>query len=144
MASRTILTNAIHHVVAVNNFSNDVDYKMIFQQSARLVSRLLRTPQAVHYFLAIIHASPHLTELNIDLTGTESKGITSSEIYRLLDRQTTMWWIRHCAKSRELSPGVYARWTATVIHPHFLDPPVLGASSRRAPGSISTCASIEA
>jgi len=45
-------------MVSKEKFPDDVDYDAVFLQPARLASNLLVTRQAVHYFLAIIHAAP--------------------------------------------------------------------------------------
>jgi hypothetical protein len=48
----------------------DAVYATVFLQPARLVSHLLRTPQAVHYFLAMIHTVPHRSEFDKVPAGT--------------------------------------------------------------------------
>lgn len=45
-------------MVRKEKFSEDVEYDAVFLQPARLASHLLVTPQAVHYFLAIIRSAP--------------------------------------------------------------------------------------
>lgn len=59
MAHRATLRNAVHPVFAKERFPDDVDYDTVFLQPARLASRLLETPQAVHYFLAIMTSAPN-------------------------------------------------------------------------------------
>ena len=70
MAHSATLTNTIHPSVSKEKFTDDVDYDAVFLQPARLASNLLRSPQAVHYFMAMIDSAPHLSELTEDLTDT--------------------------------------------------------------------------
>jgi hypothetical protein len=70
MAYRAELTNAVHPMVSVDKFSKEVDYETVFLQPALLVTRLLGTPQAVHYFLALILDAPHQSELKTHPTST--------------------------------------------------------------------------
>ena len=69
MPERTALTNQVHSIVSRERFSDPLLYDIVFIRPARLVSHLLQTPQAVHYFLAIIHSAPHQSELEIDPAG---------------------------------------------------------------------------
>lgn len=62
MAHHAALGNPVHPMVAKEKFPDDVDYDTVFLQPARLASQLLQTPQAVHYFLAIMQSAPRRSE----------------------------------------------------------------------------------
>lgn len=62
MAHRAALRNPVHPMVSRKKFPDDVEYDAVFSQPARLASQLLQTPQAVHYFLAIMQLAPRRSE----------------------------------------------------------------------------------
>ena len=69
MSPGAALTNTVNPLVSREKFPDDVDYEAVFLQPARLVSHLLRTPQATHNFLAMIQTAPHRSELQQDPAG---------------------------------------------------------------------------
>ena len=79
MAHHAALGNPVHPMVAKEKFPDDVDYDTVFLQPARLASQLLQTPQAVHYFLAIMQAAPRRSEKG-------SKGSKMQHTYHELRR----------------------------------------------------------
>lgn len=79
MVYRAALGNPIHPMISKLKFEDDVEDDTVFSQPARLSSQLLQTPQAVHYFLAIMQAAPRRSEKG-------SKGSKMQHTYHELRR----------------------------------------------------------
>jgi hypothetical protein len=55
------LNNTVHPLLARDKFAKSVNYAKVFLQPARLATRMLATPQAEHYFLALTTQSKHVS-----------------------------------------------------------------------------------
>jgi hypothetical protein len=68
MADHVGLTGPVHPAFAKKRFFvlDGVDYDTVLLQSARLASALIRTPQAVHFFLGTLTTVPHVSALDKD------------------------------------------------------------------------------
>lgn len=58
-----LVNTEIHPMVSEDKFPAHIDYYEVFYEPVKLVSRLLNTPQAIQYFLAIITKSDHISDL---------------------------------------------------------------------------------
>ena len=93
------LANIVHPLLARDKFAKSVNYAKVFLQPARLASRMLTTPQAQHYFLALITKSKHVSSLRGAAKEVRRRVWSDKDIGKLedLDRQCVDTWLRRVA-----------------------------------------------
>lgn len=93
------LTNSVHPLLARDKFAKSVNYAKVFLQPARLASRMLATPQAQHYFLALITKSKHVSSLRGTAKDLRHRFWSDKDIDKLedLDRRCVDTWLRRIA-----------------------------------------------
>jgi hypothetical protein len=95
------LTNNVHPLLARDKFAKSVNYAKVFLQPARLATRMLATPQAEHYFLALITKSKHVSSLRGAAKDRRNRFWSDKDIGKLeeLDRQCVDTWLRKVAEA---------------------------------------------
>lgn len=93
------LTNSVHPLLARDKFAKSVNYVKVFLQPARLATRMLATPQAEHYFLALITNSKHVSTYRGTAKDLRHRFWSDKDIGKLedLDRQCVDTWLRKVA-----------------------------------------------
>jgi len=94
-----LLNNSVHPLLARDKFAKNVNYTKVFLQPARLATRMLATPQAEHYFLALITKSKHVSALQDAAKDIRHRFKSDKNIGELedLDRQCVETWLRRVA-----------------------------------------------
>jgi hypothetical protein len=89
------LENAVHPLLTRDKFAKHVNYAKVFLQPARLATRMLATPQAEHYFLALITNSKHRSRLRGPAKDLRHRYWSDKKIGELssLDRQCVRTWL---------------------------------------------------
>jgi hypothetical protein len=89
------LENAVHPLLTRDKFAKHVNYAKVFLQPAKLVTRMLATPQAEHYFLALITNSKHRSRLHGPAKDLRHRYWSDKKIGELssLDRQCVRTWL---------------------------------------------------
>ena len=95
------LSNSIHPLLTRDKFAKHVNYDKVFLQPARLATLLLATPQAEHYFLALITKSKHVSALRGAAKHFRHRFWSDKEIDKLeaLDRQCVGTWLLKAAQT---------------------------------------------
>lgn len=95
------LANSVHPLLARDKFAKSVNYAKVFLQPARLATRMLATPQAEHYFLALITKSKHVSSLRGAAKDLRHRFWSDKDIGKLedLDRQCVDTWLRKVAEA---------------------------------------------
>jgi hypothetical protein len=93
------LKNSVHPLLARDKFANSVNYAKVFLQPARLATRMLATPQAEHYFLALITKSKHVSTYRGTAKDLRHRFWSDKDIDKLedLDRRCVDTWLRRVA-----------------------------------------------
>lgn len=93
------LTNTVHPLLARDKFAKSVNYAKVLLQPARLATRMLATPQAEHYFLALITNSKHVSAYRGTAKDLRHRFWSDKDIGKLedLDRQCVDTWLRKVA-----------------------------------------------
>jgi hypothetical protein len=93
------LKNSVHPLLARDKFAKSVNYAKVFLQPARLATRMLATPQAQHYFLALITKSKHVSSLRGTAKEIRHRFWSDKDIGKLedLDRRCVDTWLRRIA-----------------------------------------------
>jgi len=93
------LENTIHPLLARDKFAKSVNYAKVFLQPARLATRMMATPQAEHYFLALITKSKHISALRGTARDQRHRFRSDKDIGKLedLDRRCVDTWLRKVA-----------------------------------------------
>jgi hypothetical protein len=89
------LENTVHPLLTRDKFAKHVNYAKVFLQPARLVTRMLATPQAEHYFLALITKSKHRSTLRGAAKDRRHRYWADKNIGELnsLDRECVRTWL---------------------------------------------------
>jgi hypothetical protein len=89
------LENTVHPLLTRDKFAKHVNYAKVFLQPARLVTRMLATPQAEHYFLALITKSKHRSTLRGAAKDRRHRYWSDKNIGELnsLDRECVRTWL---------------------------------------------------
>ncbi|GAB7326173.1 hypothetical protein MBLNU13_g10175t3 [Cladosporium sp. NU13] len=95
------LSNSVHPLLARDKFVKSVNYAKVFLQPARLATHMLATPQAQHYFLALITKSKHVSALRGTAKDLRHRFWSNKDIGKLedLDRQCVDTWLRKVAET---------------------------------------------
>jgi hypothetical protein len=95
LSNMASLENAVHPLLTRDKFAKHVNYAKVFLQPARLVTRMLATPQAEHYFLALITNSKHRSRLRGAAKDLRHRYWSDKKIGELssLDRQCVRTWL---------------------------------------------------
>lgn len=98
------LANSVHPLLARDKFAKSINYAKVFLQPARLATRMLATPQAEHYFLALITKSKHVSSLRGTAKNLRHRFWSDKDIGKLedLDRQCVDTWLRKAGGSNHL------------------------------------------
>lgn len=93
------LTNSVHPLLARDKFAKSVNYAKVFLQPARLATRMLATPQAEHYFLALLTNSKHVSAYRGTAKDLRHRFWSGKDIGKLedLDRKCVDTWLRKAA-----------------------------------------------
>lgn len=99
--SNSGLKNSVHPLLARDKFAKSVNYAKVFLQPARLATRMLATPQAQHYFLALITKSKHVSSLRGTAKDLRHRFWSDKDIGKLedLDRRCVDTWLRRIAEA---------------------------------------------
>jgi hypothetical protein len=89
------LENTVHPLLTRDKFAKHVNYAKVFLQPARLVTRMLATPQAEHYLLALITNSKLRSRLRGGAKELRHRYWSDKKIGELnsLDRQCVRTWL---------------------------------------------------
>lgn len=93
------LKNSVHPLLARDKFAKSVNYTKVFLQPARPATRMLATPQAEHYFLALITKSKHVSTLRGSAKDLRHRFWSDKDIGKLKDlaRRCVDTWLRRGA-----------------------------------------------